>query len=221
MIATRRSRSASIRGAGAAFCSGYDLSANNAVDQPYHSRGRPRTMVASCRRRLVPDLGSGQAGYRSGAWLLSGRRLGTGNRLRPGLCRRRRPDRLSAGAIDEPTRHAVSSVDDGDAPSHGIHADRRLAERTDKPPNKAGPIVPTRSNNSKAKLLQLPSESAKLPSELAAINKRSVHRGDGNHGPARSDSRRNRTAGTGIPDRGQQGLYDAIPARRAPASASC
>ena len=28
-----------VRGAGPAFCSGYDLSANNQIDQPYHSAG--------------------------------------------------------------------------------------------------------------------------------------------------------------------------------------
>ena len=30
-----------LRGAGPSFCSGYDLSANNAVDQPYYTAGGP------------------------------------------------------------------------------------------------------------------------------------------------------------------------------------
>ena len=82
------------------------------------------SMASPRRRRLVLDLGSCQAGDRAGARLLSCRRYRTRNRLRRGLRRRRCPDRVSAGAADEPARHAISSMACRHAPRHGIDADR-------------------------------------------------------------------------------------------------
>ena len=63
-----------LRGAGTCFSAGYDLSANNSLDQPYHSRGRAGAMVAACGRGLVLDLGPGKARGRAGARLLPRRR---------------------------------------------------------------------------------------------------------------------------------------------------
>ena len=56
--------------------------------RPALSLGVPsRPMVAPCRRGVVLDLGFGKARDRAGARLLPGRRHGTRNRLRRGLCR--------------------------------------------------------------------------------------------------------------------------------------
>jgi enoyl-CoA hydratase len=69
-----------LRGAGPAWSAGYDLSANNAVDQPYYTAGGAgqwaRHVVDGwfkSRRRLVQDLGPGEAGHRAGARLLFSR----------------------------------------------------------------------------------------------------------------------------------------------------
>ena len=62
--------------------------------------GGAGAMVAACGRGLVRNLGSCKTRDRAGARLLSCRRHGARHRLRRGLCRRRCPDRLSAGAAD-------------------------------------------------------------------------------------------------------------------------
>ena len=88
-------------------------------------RRRTRPMVAPRRRGLVLDLGSRKTRDRPGARLLPRRRHRARHRLRRRLCRRRCRDRLSAGAADEPARHAISSVAGRHAPRHGIDADGR------------------------------------------------------------------------------------------------
>ena len=90
---------------------------------------RAGPMVAPCGRRLVLDLGSRQARDRAGARLLPRRRHRARHRLRRRLRRRRCPDRLSAGAADEPAGHAISPLAGRHAPRHGIDADGRRDER--------------------------------------------------------------------------------------------
>jgi hypothetical protein len=87
-----------IRGAGPAFCSGYDLSADNRIGQPYHSAAGLGQWSRPCRRGLVQGLGSRQAGDRPGPWLLPRRRHRARDRLRSRLRRGGCADRLSAGA---------------------------------------------------------------------------------------------------------------------------
>ena len=165
-----------LRGAGPCFSAGYDLSADN-TDRPALSFGvGTGPVVAPCGRGLVLDLGSRQAGDRAGARLLPCRRHRARHRLRRGLCRRRRPDRLSAGAADEPAGHAVSSVAGRHAPRHGIDADRRRHVAAARPrewgfATRAFPLAELEQRT-----LDFAERAAKVPVELQQLNKRSVHR---------------------------------------------
>ena len=150
-----------LRGAGPCFSAGYDLSADNRQGQPYHTARRRRAVVAPCGGWLVHDLGSRQAGDRAGARLLPCRRLGARDRVRCGVRRRGCADRLSAGAADEPARHAVSSLDGRHAPGDGIDADRRRHVRAPRPPNGAMPRARFRWPSSSGRRWRSPSARRK------------------------------------------------------------
>ncbi len=97
-----------LRGAGPCFSAGYDLSSDNSVDQPYHSAAGP----GQWSRHVVEGWFS--------IWDLAKPVIAQVH----GLRRRRCPDRISAGAADEPAGHAISSVAGRHAPRHGADADR-------------------------------------------------------------------------------------------------
>ena len=115
-----------IRGAGECFSAGYDLKSNVARGQPFHTAGGlgnwPRHVVDGFFRMW--DLG--EACHRAGARLLPRRRHRTRDRVRSGLRGRRREDRLSGRARDQPAGQSVLSVDRRPAAGDGTDADRRL-----------------------------------------------------------------------------------------------
>ena len=137
-----------VRGAGPSFSAGYDLGGGNeGLELPFftaHGDGQwPRHVTEG----WIEHLGSGQAGDRPGAWLLPGRRQRAGHRLRPGLRRRGRPDRLPGRPLRR-ARHALPPVDDGHAQGHGGDAHGRLDVGRRSGAAWVGPTRPSRSTSS-------------------------------------------------------------------------
>ena len=152
-----------VRGAGPAFCSGYDLSADNRVGQPYHSAGGlgqwSRHVVEGWFR--VWDLAKPVIAQVHGYCLAGGTELATACDLvyvaddaQIGYP----PVRLMG------MRQAMESMLTGDALTGKEAAERGWATR-------AYPAADLESE-----VLAIAGRVAKLPSELAQINKRSVHR---------------------------------------------
>lgn len=164
-----------IRGAGPAFCSGYDLSANNTVDQPYHTAGGlgqwSRHVVDGWFR--VWDLAKPVIAQVHGYCLAGGSELATACDLvyvaedaqigYPPVRLMSPPD-MQFHPWTMGMRQAMESMLTGDSLDGAEAARRGWA-------NRAYP-----AQQLEAEVLAVAERVAKLPSELAAINKRSVHR---------------------------------------------
>ena len=164
-----------IRGAGKAFCSGYDLSADNRVDQPYHTAGG----LGQWARHVVEgwfhiwDLAKPVIAQVHGYCLAGGSELATACDLvyvaddaqigYPPVRLMSPPD-MQFHPWTMGMRQAMESMLTGDSLSGREAAERGWA-------NRAYPAEAL-----EAEVLKLAERVAKLPSELAAINKRSVHR---------------------------------------------
>ena len=164
-----------IRGAGPAFCSGYDLSANNREGQPYHSSDGlgqwSRHVVDGWFR--VWDLGKPVIAQVHGYCLAGGTELATACDLvyvaedaqigYPPVRLMSPPD-MQFHPWLMGMRQAMESMLTGDALSGSEAARQGWA-------NRAYP-----AEQLEAEVLAIAERVAKLPTELAAINKRSVHR---------------------------------------------
>jgi enoyl-CoA hydratase len=164
-----------VRGAGPAFCSGYDLSANNRVGQPYHSSDGlgqwSRHVVDGWFR--VWDLGKPVIAQVHGYCLAGGTELATACDLvyvaedaqigYPPVRLMSPPD-MQFHPWLMGMRQAMESMLTGDALSGSEAARQGWA-------NRAYP-----AERLEAEVLAIAERVAKLPTELAAINKRSVHR---------------------------------------------
>lgn len=164
-----------IRGAGPAFCSGYDLSANNTVDQPYHTAGGlgqwSRHVVEGWFR--VWDLAKPVIAQVHGYCLAGGTELATACDLvyvaddaqigYPPVRLMSPPD-MQFHPWTMGMRQAMESMLTGDSLTGAEAARQGWA-------NRAYP-----SAQLEAEVLAIAERVSKLPSELAAINKRSVHR---------------------------------------------
>jgi enoyl-CoA hydratase len=164
-----------IRGAGAAFSSGYDLSANNTLEQPYHTAGGlgqwARHVVEGWFR--VWDLAKPVIAQVHGYCLAGGTELATACDLvyvaddaqigYPPVRLMSPPD-MQFHPWMMGMRQAMESMLTGDALSGREAAEKGWATR-------AFPVA-----RLEAEVLAVAERVAKLPTELAAINKRSVHR---------------------------------------------
>lgn len=164
-----------IRGAGAAFSSGYDLSANNTLEQPYHTAGGlgqwARHVVEGWFR--VWDLAKPVIAQVHGYCLAGGTELATACDLvyvaedaqigYPPVRLMSPPD-MQFHPWMMGMRQAMESMLTGDALSGREAAEKGWATR-------AFPV-----ERLEAEVLAVAERVAKLPTELAAINKRSVHR---------------------------------------------
>jgi len=164
-----------VRGAGPAFSAGYDLSADNRVDQPYHTAGGlgqwARHVVEGWFR--VWDLGKPVIAQVHGFCLAGGTELATACDLvyvaddaqigYPPVRLMSPPD-MQFHPWMMGMRQAMESMLTGDALSGREAAEKGWATR-------AFP-----AERLEAEVLAIAERVAKLPSELAAINKRSVHR---------------------------------------------
>lgn len=164
-----------IRGAGPAFCSGYDLSADNRQGQPYHTAGGlgqwPRHVVDGWFR--IWDLAKPVIAQVHGYCLAGGSELATACDLvyvaddaqigYPPVRLMSPPD-MQFHPWTMGMRQAMESMLTGDSLSGREAAARGWA-------NRAHP-----ADQLEAEVLALAARVAQLPSELAAINKRSVHR---------------------------------------------
>lgn len=164
-----------VRGAGPAFCSGYDLSADNTVDQPYHTAGGlgqwSRHVVDGWFR--VWDLAKPVIAQVHGYCLAGGTELATACDLvyvaddaqigYPPVRLMSPPD-MQFHPWTMGMRQAMESMLTGDSLSGAEAARQGWA-------NRAYP-----ADRLEAEVLAIAERVAKLPSELAAINKRSVHR---------------------------------------------
>ena len=164
-----------IRGAGPAFCSGYDLSADNTVGQPYHTAGG----LGQWSRHVVDgwfriwDLAKPVVAQVHGYCLAGGTELATACDLvyvaedaqigyPPG--RLMSPPDMQFHPWLLGMRQAMESMLTGDSISGRDAAIQGWA-------NRAWPAAEL-----EAQVLAVAQRIAKLPTELAAINKRSVHR---------------------------------------------
>lgn len=164
-----------IRGAGPAFCSGYDLSADNTQEQPYHSAGGlgqwSRHVVDGWFR--VWDLAKPVIAQVHGYCLAGGSELATACDLvyvaedaqigYPPVRLMSPPD-MQFHPWTMGMRQAMESMLTGDSLSGAEAARKGWA-------NRAHP-----ADRLEAEVLKVAERVAQLPSELAAINKRSVHR---------------------------------------------
>ena len=164
-----------IRGAGPAFCSGYDLSANNRVGQPYHSSDGlgqwSRHVVDGWFR--VWDLAKPVIAQVHGYCLAGGTELATACDLvyvaedaqigYPPVRLMSPPD-MQFHPWLLGMRSAMEMYLTGDALSGAEAARQGWA-------NRAYPL-----DRLESEVLAIADRVAKLPTELAAINKRSVHR---------------------------------------------
>ena len=164
-----------ICGAGPAFCSGYDLSANNRVGQPYHSSDGlgqwSRHVVDGWFR--VWDLAKPVIAQVHGYCLAGGTELATACDLvyvaedaqigYPPVRLMSPPD-MQFHPWLMGMRQAMESMLTGDALSGAEAARQGWA-------NRAYPL-----DRLEPEVLAIADRVAKLPTELAAINKRSVHR---------------------------------------------
>ena len=164
-----------LRGAGPAFCSGYDLSANNREGQPYHTADGlgqwPRHVVDGWFR--IWDLAKPVIAQVHGYCLAGGTELATACDLvyvaedaqigYPPVRLMSPPD-MQFHPWMMGMRQAMESMLTGDSLS-GTEAARRGWA------NRAHP-----ADQLEAEVLAVAERVAKLPIELAAINKRSVHR---------------------------------------------
>jgi enoyl-CoA hydratase len=164
-----------VRGAGPAFCSGYDLSADNTVGQPYHSAGG----LGQWSRHVVDgwfriwDLAKPVIAQVHGWCLAGGTELATACDLvyvaedaqigYPPVRLMSPPD-MQFHPWTMGMRQAMESMLTGDSLSGAEAAQRGWA-------NRAYP-----AERLEAEVLAIAERVAKLPTELAAINKRSVHR---------------------------------------------
>lgn len=164
-----------LRGAGPAFCSGYDLSANNREGQPYHTADGlgqwPRHVVDGWFR--IWDLAKPVIAQVHGYCLAGGTELATACDLvyvaedaqigYPPVRLMSPPD-MQFHPWMMGMRQAMESMLTGDSLSGAEAARRGWA-------NRAHP-----ADQLEAEVLAVAERVAKLPIELAAINKRSVHR---------------------------------------------
>ena len=164
-----------IRGAGPAFCSGYDLSADNTVGQPYHSAAG----LGQWSRHVVDgwfriwDLAKPVIAQVHGYCLAGGSELATACDLvyvaddaqigYPPVRLMSPPD-MQFHPWTMGLRQAMEAMLTGDSMSGREAAERGWA-------NRAWP-----ADTLEAEVLKVAERMAKLPTELAAINKRSVHR---------------------------------------------
>ena len=164
-----------IRGAGPAFCSGYDLSADNTVGQPYHSAAG----LGQWSRHVVDgwfriwDLAKPVIAQVHGYCLAGGSELATACDLvyvaddaqigYPPVRLMSPPD-MQFHPWTMGLRQAMEAMLTGDSMSGREAAERGWA-------NRAWP-----ADALEAEVLKVAERVAKLPPELAAINKRSVHR---------------------------------------------
>ena len=164
-----------VRGAGPAFCSGYDLSADNRVGQPYHSAGG----LGQWSRHVVEgwfrlwDLAKPVIAQVHGYCLAGGTELATACDLvyvaedaqigYPPVRLMSPPD-MQFHPWLMGMRQAMESMLTGDALSGREAAAKGWATR-------AYPAA-----DLEAEVLAIAERVARLPSELAQINKRSVHR---------------------------------------------
>jgi len=164
-----------LRGAGPTFCSGYDLSANNAVDQPYYSAGGAgqwaRHVVEGWFR--IWDLGKPVIAQVHGYCLAGGSELATccdlvyvAEDAQIGYP----PTRLMSPPDNQfhpwllGMRTAMEMFLTGDAISGTEAAAKGFA-------NRAFP-----ADRLEDEVLRIADRIAKVPTELSQINKRSVHR---------------------------------------------
>jgi enoyl-CoA hydratase len=164
-----------IRGAGPSFCSGYDLSANNAEGQPYHTAGG----IGQWSRHVVDgwfriwDLGKPVIAQVHGYCLAGGTELATACDLvyvaqdaqigYPPVRLMSPPD-MQFHPWLMGMRQAMESMLTGDSLSGAEAAARGWA-------NRAYPAAELESE-----VLAVARRVALLPSDLLAINKRTVHR---------------------------------------------
>ncbi|TXL70342.1 enoyl-CoA hydratase [Vineibacter terrae] len=164
-----------IRGAGPAFCAGYDLSADNRVEQPYHTAGGlgqwPRHVVDGWFH--VWDLAKPVIAQVHGYCLAGGTELATSCDLvyvaedaqigYPPVRLMSPPD-MQFHPWLMGMRQAMESMLTGDSLSGAEAAARGWA-------NRAWPAAQL-----EAEVLKLAERVAKVPSDIQQINKRSVHR---------------------------------------------
>lgn len=164
-----------IRGAGPAFCAGYDLSADNRVEQPYHTAGGlgqwPRHVVDGWFH--VWDLAKPVIAQVHGYCLAGGTELATACDLvyvaedaqigYPPVRLMSPPD-MQFHPWLMGMRQAMESMLTGDSLSGAEAAARGWA-------NRAWPAAQL-----EAEVLKVAERVAKVPSDIQQINKRSVHR---------------------------------------------
>jgi len=164
-----------LRGGGPSFSSGYDLSANNAIDQPYHTAGGPgqwaRHVVDGWMR--IWDLAKPVIAQVHGHCLAGGSELATccdlvyvAEDAQIGYP----PVRLMSPPDNQfhpwlmGMRNAMEMMLTGDAISGREAVEKGFA-------NRAFPAA-----DLEAEVLRIATRVALIPTELAQINKRSVHR---------------------------------------------
>src|SRR5262249_12905215 len=164
-----------LRGAGPCFSSGYDLSSNNALDQPYHSAGGP----GQWSRHVVEgwfsiwDLAKPVIAHVHGYCLAGGTELATACDVvyvaddahigYPPVRVMRRAD-MQYPAWLGGMRRAMGLMLTGDAMSGGEAAEWGFATRSFPP------------SELETRTLDFAERAAKVPVELQQLNKRTVHR---------------------------------------------
>ncbi len=202
-----------LRGAGPAFSSGYDLSADNSVNQPYYSPGGPGQWA----RHVVDgwftiwDLAKPVIAQVHGYCLAGGSELAAccdlvyvAEDARIGYP----PTRLMSPPDNQfhpflmGMRTAMEMFLTGDAITGTEAAARGFANRA------------VAAAELERTVLGVAERIALVPTELSQINKRCGAPGDGDHGAARGHPGRHRAAGARVHHRGQPPVPRPVQARR-------
>ena len=164
-----------IRGAGPAFCAGYDLGADLGSGQPYYTAGGlgvwPRHVSEGCFR--LWDLAKPVIAQVHGYCLAGGSELAAACDL---------VYVAEDAQIGYPAVRAISPPDNQFYPwVVGMRAPWRSCSRAIPSPgarrsSTGSPIAPSRSTSSRPGSWPWPPASGKIPSDLQQINKRAVHR---------------------------------------------
>ena len=202
-----------LRGAGPCFSAGYDLSADNKIDQPYHSASGP----GQWSRHVVEgwfsiwDLAKPVVAQVHGYCLAGGTELATAcdvvyvaddAEIGYPPVRLMSPPDMQYHPWMVGMRRSMELMLTGDAMSGREAAEWGFADA----------FVSARRTRTALAWIS-PERAAKVPVELQQLNKRSVHRAMEIMGARGGDARRYRNSGAGIHDRGQPPIHVDVPAR--------
>jgi len=202
-----------LRGAGPCFSSGYDLSSDNSVDQPYHSASGP----GQWSRHVVEgwfsiwDLAKPVVAQVHGYCLAGGTELATAcdvvyvaddAQIGYPPVRLMSPPDMQYHPWLVGMRRAMELMLTGDAMSGHEAAEWGFATRS-------FPLA-----DLEERTLDFAERAAKGPGGTAAAQQALGAPRDGDHGRARRDARRYRNPGASVHDRSQPRLHVDVPARR-------